>query len=670
MFDLTGLRSLYNSRQQILMRGKEYYISGAVREVKLFKRFSSFEVAAVLQGTKLYKTIIKFDENNRFNSCHCTCPAFLNYMDPCKHVAALYFYLLESDKFNKSFNYLAAGEFLEDYFLDISEENKSWVNLEYQIQMGAYTGDICGYLTLKIGIDKMYIVKNIRQFFEKVLVEGIIPFGKNFIYNGKIHEFRDEDKKVIQYLQELFLVEKAIKSESYYSQEGIFSGKNIKLNEVLLRKFLKLLNGRKFTLQHGEEYYYDVAAEFENYPFYIDIVDNSNSVEAVITYNDDCVFFKKIGNFIYSKNRLYVIDKKDKIFKFIKAARNNKVNRMEFSKENRDKLLSIIPQLLNYKCVNVSTDILESYINFPLEASIYIDKYKKGISLRIVYGYGDETIDPIYKQKSNPYIIRDYEKEEHIINIIDCAGFKVNDNVVHLDDVDKTYIFFRDILPILSNYSSLYYTDEVKDMYMGKIKGYKSIARVRQESGAIDISIEIEDINPKEIKEVLKSIKEKKKYHKLKSGKLISLEGDKIHELSNLIDEVEEDEIKNNTISLTHYRAIGLVQVIREETINSIENIDVIYETINRIKKFEENGIPIPEIFRGVLRDYQITGYKWMKTLYNAGLGGILADDMGLGKTLQAIALMHDGTGEHSIVIAPSSLIFNWENEIKRFSPS
>ena len=112
MFDLAKLRYLYNSRQQIFIRGKEYYVSGAVKEVKLFQRFASYEVDAVLQGTKLYKTIIKFDENNKYNSCHCTCPAYQQYLDPCKHVAALYFYLTESDKFNKSLNYIAGGEFL------------------------------------------------------------------------------------------------------------------------------------------------------------------------------------------------------------------------------------------------------------------------------------------------------------------------------------------------------------------------------------------------------------------------------------------------------------------------------------------------------------------------------------------------------------------------------
>lgn len=669
MFDLSSLRYLYNFRQNIFTRGREYYTSGAVREVKLFQRFLNYEVAAVIQGTKLYKTFIKFDENNNYSSCNCTCPAFLQSKEPCKHVAALYFYLIESDKFNRSVNYIAAGEFLESYFSDITEENKGRVNLEYYVQTITYPGDLFGYLYIKIGIDKMYIVKNIRSFLEQAMVDGVVEFGKNFIFNGKIHEFRDEDKKIIEYLLELYSIEKTVKSESYYSQGNIFTGKNVKLDGKLLISFLKLLNGRSFILQHENEHIENVTADFENYPFIIDIKNNSNDLEAQIAYNNDCIFFKKFSNIIYSNKKLYIIDKKDRAFKFIKAGRNNRVTKLEFTNQYRDKLLSIIPGLVKSKCIKVSEDIMENYIENSLEAGIYIDKYKKGISLRVEYKYGDEIIDPIYKQGSSPYIIRDFEKEEHIINIIDEAGFKVNDNVVHLDDMDKTYLFFRDILPILSKYCNLYYTDEVKDIYLGRIKSYRSYARTRQGSGIIDISIDIEDINEKEIKEVLKSIREKKKYHKLKSGKFVSLEGEEIKELSNLIDEVENDEINNNTISLSKYRAMGLLQTIGKETQNNIENLEDVNEIIRKIKAFDENEIIVPHILNGILRDYQVRGYKWMKTLSNLELGGILADDMGLGKTLQAITLIYDGAGEHSIVIAPSSLIYNWENEIKRFAP-
>ena len=73
-----------------------------------------------------------------------------------------------------------------------------------------------------------------------------------------------------------------------------------------------------------------------------------------------------------------------------------------------------------------------------------------------------------------------------------------------------------------------------------------------------------------------------------------------------------------------------------------------------------------------ILRDYQKVGFKWLKTLAHYKLGGILADDMGLGKTLQVIAFILSEKSNSplpSIVIAPTSLIYNWQEEIERFAP-
>ena len=75
--------------------------------------------------------------------------------------------------------------------------------------------------------------------------------------------------------------------------------------------------------------------------------------------------------------------------------------------------------------------------------------------------------------------------------------------------------------------------------------------------------------------------------------------------------------------------------------------------------------ITIPKKMENVLRDYQKTGFKWLKVLDSYHFGGILADDMGLGKTLQVLAILLDYKQKNkekrtSIVICPSSLSLNW----------
>lgn len=83
---------------------------------------------------------------------------------------------------------------------------------------------------------------------------------------------------------------------------------------------------------------------------------------------------------------------------------------------------------------------------------------------------------------------------------------------------------------------------------------------------------------------------------------------------------------------------------------------------------------PVPGSLAGILRPYQVLGYNWLRTLRDLGLNGILADDMGLGKSLQVLTLI-TGLSEDKLLtgpvllIAPKTLLFNWELEIKRFAP-
>lgn len=93
-----------------------------------------------------------------------------------------------------------------------------------------------------------------------------------------------------------------------------------------------------------------------------------------------------------------------------------------------------------------------------------------------------------------------------------------------------------------------------------------------------------------------------------------------------------------------------------------------------RMRKFQSAKDLDPQLPAGLkadLRDYQVDGYKWLRRLSEWGVGGILADDMGLGKTLQTLAVLLDRAEEGpTLVIAPTSVGFNWLRETQRFAPS
>lgn len=117
---------------------------------------------------------------------------------------------------------------------------------------------------------------------------------------------------------------------------------------------------------------------------------------------------------------------------------------------------------------------------------------------------------------------------------------------------------------------------------------------------------------------------------------------------------------------------VGILQDISEHAMVSFQR------KLEKLNSFEEiEQMPPPMHFKGQLRAYQQAGYNWFHFLQQYRFGGILADDMGLGKTVQTIALLqrqkeNRAEGEHavtSLLILPTSLLYNWQKEAARFAP-
>ena len=115
---------------------------------------------------------------------------------------------------------------------------------------------------------------------------------------------------------------------------------------------------------------------------------------------------------------------------------------------------------------------------------------------------------------------------------------------------------------------------------------------------------------------------------------------------------------------------IALVEELQNGNLAKVS----ISDRLEKLKNFEEiEDFPLPDSFLGTLRPYQKAGYNWMQFLGKYNLGGCLADDMGLGKTVQTLAMLQSqkehGASSASLLILPTSLIYNWEMEAKKFTP-
>lgn len=119
---------------------------------------------------------------------------------------------------------------------------------------------------------------------------------------------------------------------------------------------------------------------------------------------------------------------------------------------------------------------------------------------------------------------------------------------------------------------------------------------------------------------------------------------------------------------------IGVINDLAEDSLTNV----TLDRKLQKLNDFEQiDDYPMPAHFKGELRHYQKAGYNWFSFLREYNFGGCLADDMGLGKTIQTLAMLQQlkeedqqkGTHSTSLIVMPTSLIHNWLNEAKKFTP-
>jgi hypothetical protein len=171
------------------------------------------------------------------------------------------------------------------------------------------------------------------------------------------------------------------------------------------------------------------------------------------------------------------------------------------------------------------------------------------------------------------------------------------------------------------------------------------------------------------IADVKKALANRQQFVPLSDGTLGVLPEEWIKKYS-LLFRVGEGKANQLRLSKYHMSVIDELYDNRNEE-ELIIRLEEKYEQLREFNRIRE--VPPPAHLEPILRPYQVHGFHWLNYLQEVSWGGILADDMGLGKTIQALSyLQHfkDANGHLSaLVVCPTTLMFNWENEIRKFTP-
>lgn len=320
---------------------------------------------------------------------------------------------------------------------------------------------------------------------------------------------------------------------------------------------------------------------------------------------------------------------------------------------------------------------LSAFRPAPMQAELYLDSPdRQTVVAKLLYCYGDRRVTA-FTDAPLDGVTRDTLAEYRLTLLMKRLFPVINEQDGRMTltaDDEGLFRFMTDGLADLSQHTAVYATDRVRAVGMAPPPNVS--VGVRLQSDLLDITLDTDLFDRDELKELLASYREKRTYHRLRSGSFLKLDDPSLLGLYALAEEFAAAGHGHGKrqITMPAYRALYIDRILRDNPAIRMRRDEGFRRLIRDISAVADNAFSPPDSLDTVLRNYQKTGFRWLKTMEQYGFGGILADDMGLGKTLQMISLLLDakqqGESAPSLVVCPASLVYNWQSELARFAPA
>ncbi len=356
------------------------------------------------------------------------------------------------------------------------------------------------------------------------------------------------------------------------------------------------------------------------------------------------------------------------------------INAEEWPQFLADKLMQW-SQLLH---VNFSDELVEHVDKIMPVYKLYLQEREQVLVLQPAFAYNEieikwgffgDVIEP--KDGVIKVIKRNDAAEQEYVQMLRTLHSDMQLNA-------KEHFFYMPATAVLANNWFFRFADVMKewnvelfgfdDLKTLRISTYKPDTRIQVSSGIdwFDATVEVVFGEQKvSLIDVKKALSQKQNFVKLDDGSVGLLPEEWIKKYALLI---KMGENKGGKIRLKKYHFSVLDELLNEVDEEELQReLEQKKERLVDIIENDFSNIQPPVQLKATLRPYQQAGFQWLLFLKEAGWGGILADDMGLGKTVQALTLFQHYKNENPeakfLVVCPTTLMYNWENEIKKFTP-
>ena len=709
---------IYNDvGEERLTRARRIVKQGKVEIKKVnYENPNNFEVSAEVEGNyDDYTTIIKV-ENGELEIAECECQDYYNRYAACKHIAATLIKFTQTkywDKYDESNNkrqnvnkfasfrkivtelYNEELQEINSVELEQLPDNKK-IKIEPRLIFDRFDSKL--KLEIKIGNTRMYKIKDLADFYTRMARNEFYKYGDKLEFVHTRENFTEKSRPLLDFVLRYSEMLKYAENGSKYTYYGnTLNNTRITLGESSIDEAFDVLKNKR------------VLTDIDRTSTQIELIEDNPNILFELSRSKDGTYTIKPNKEIFSiqifngKKYTYVIDDlklyrcsknfENTVIRLVKIFKQSYISELDLGEEDLKDLYSVImPKVGNcIKLKNIAENEVEKYKPKNLGVKVYLDFDENDYVIADVkFCYGDEEFNPL-EENIKIKNARNILKENQSLNLLRKTGFMVDMQNLRfiLPEDDKIYNFLANDIEIYMQKFEVLATENFKSKEIRKPK--LGAIGVKIENNLLSIDFKKLNINVDEIKDVMQKYQLKKKYYRLKDGSFLNLEeNEDIEFLDKLVTGMDLDykDLENDSIKIPVNRSLYLNELLKkEQSINASKNKEF-QKIVTDLEKDNINDeVHIPKKMEVVLRDYQKTGFRWLKVLDSYHFGGILADDMGLGKTLQIISILLDykesmeNHGDNvkeinngkvkksSIVICPSSLSLNWLSEVNKFAP-
>lgn len=663
--------------ETVYYRGMRYYAAHAVSDVTWNEATKQYH--AFVQGSNIYGVTIGFGEDEQITHS-CNCPAHAKYPGACKHVVATLLFIADYQQRADALENLGwedqtAYKIIE-YFRkrEYRKLTPQYFHLALQVTVNEplKSRQSKAFVGLYAGSSKMYKVSNTKKFIQDYYNHKEIRLGKEFRYIPEECQFEPTSAAVLAYLTEIYEIQETL-GKTYYS--NLFNRQELVVSQNMLCKLLRLAEGLHCDIILRDKKMENMEIMCSNPKLSMELQMEDEVLSLHDMGQEPIISICEDGSILCYQGCIYLPDMEflANLRPFFTTLFGKKQSELEFRGENMgsfiEKVLPVIKKTMN---IQVPEKIKDHYIVEQLQPKLYFDidrsRQRPVLVARMIFAYGEHEVNPLQDEQKGSYIlVRDREEEEQLLRLMYDKHFSVRREQFVLTKEDEIFQLMTEGMQDLCRQFEVFYSKEYKANSIKKVGMLSAGIRLNTDINLLEMDVDYGHIPKEELRDFFRSIKLKKKYYRLKSGAFVNLmtEDKQIDELRDLlsIGEVTED----NKIAFSQTAVMEV-----DELLPHTQRItrDAGYkQLLEDLKNPDKTNWELPNGMEDILRPYQITGYRWLCSLAHYGMGGILADDMGLGKTLQTITYVLANPGTRTLIVCPTSLAYNWQDEFSKFAP-